>query len=363
MQIIAYRSSIDIDVEFEDGVVVEGKTYDNFKNGCIGNPNRKHTKSATWRLGEESVSKGGQRMKIIAYRSNRDIDVEFEDGTVVQHKTYQNFKNGRIENQNCKAIRKATSYIKSAIERLGEESVAINGQRMRIIAYRGAWDIDVEFEDGTVVEGKTYTNFKNGRIKNSNIVKQRLGEVRIAKNGQKMQIIAYRSSIDIDVEFEDGTVVEGKEYYSFKKGHIKNPNVPYPKPATWRLGEERVAKNGQKMRIVTYRNKRDIDVEFEDGTIVRNKSYQAFNCCNIKNPNRITTDVIHENIVKQRLGEVRIAKNGQKMQIIAYRSNRDIDVEFEDGTVVKNRAYCSFRKGYIKNPNEKKGELKNVDKD
>ena len=49
----------------------------------------------------------------------------------------------------------------------------------------------------------------------------REGELIRAKNGEMMKIVKYRKAIDIDVQFEDGTIVEHKSYYNFKKGLIK----------------------------------------------------------------------------------------------------------------------------------------------
>ena len=39
------------------------------------------------------------------------------------------------------------------------------------------------------------------------------------------------------------------------------------------------------------------------------------------------------------------------MTIIGYRNGNDIDIQFEDGTIVKNRIYRRFKEGKIKNPN------------
>lgn len=37
-------------------------------------------------------------MKIIAYRNKRDIDIQFEDGVIVEHRKYSDFKAGAIKN-------------------------------------------------------------------------------------------------------------------------------------------------------------------------------------------------------------------------------------------------------------------------
>ena len=51
----------------------------------------------------------------------------------------------------------------------------------------------------------------------------RTGEVNYNNQGEKMTIIAYRKAIDIDIQFEDGSVAYNKCYGNFKKGLIKHP--------------------------------------------------------------------------------------------------------------------------------------------
>lgn len=54
----------------------------------------------------------------------------------------------------------------------------------------------------------------------------RLNETRINNNGEEMRIIRYGNRNDIDVQFDDGTIVENRRYDAFKKGDIKNPMTP-----------------------------------------------------------------------------------------------------------------------------------------
>ncbi len=51
-----------------------------------------------------------------------------------------------------------------------------------------------------------------------------------------------------------------------------------------------------------------------------------------------------------RTGEVAYNNNGEKMTIVRYGNVRDIDIQFDDGTIVEHKAYCSFKNGLIKNP-------------
>ncbi len=57
---------------------------------------------------------------------------------------------------------------------------------------------------------------------------------------------------------------------------------------------------------------------------------------------------------ERREGMERIQNCGMKAKIFCYRLAQDIDVRFEDGTIVRNKAYSSFKAGSINNPNMKK---------
>jgi hypothetical protein len=50
-------------------------------------------------VGEESISnQSHQKMTIINWRNTNDIDIQFEDGTIVYHKAHINFKRGEVKN-------------------------------------------------------------------------------------------------------------------------------------------------------------------------------------------------------------------------------------------------------------------------
>ena len=60
------------------------------------------------------------------------------------------------------------------------------------------------------------------RAKNDKVV----GEVGYNNNGERMTIVRYGNYYDIDVQFDDGTIVEHRRYGHFLKGQIKNPYFP-----------------------------------------------------------------------------------------------------------------------------------------
>lgn len=167
------------------------------------------------RLGETRMMNCGMKATIIRYGNATDIDVRFEDGSVVEHKAYGNFKRGGIVNPNIRAFVK---------DRLGETRMMNCGMEATIIRYESAKDMDVCFEDGVIVEHKRYRAFENGNIANPNF-NPRLGETKMMNCGMEATIIRYGGSADIDVRFEDGIVVEHREYREFEKGGIINPNI------------------------------------------------------------------------------------------------------------------------------------------
>ena len=223
----------------------------------------------------------------------------------------------------------------SKIDRVGETRVMKCGMEAIIIRYGGATDIDVRFEDGTVVKNRWYGNFKKGEIANPN-VKDRLGEARMMNCGMEATIIRYGGATDIDARFEDGAVAKNKAYGEFKKGGIAHPSTT----AKARLGETRMMNCGMKATIIRYENADDINICFEDGKVVEHKTYRAFK----------KGYIAHQNInvpVENRLGETQMMNCGMEATIIRYENSRDIDVRFKDGKVVGHKAYRAFKKGEI----------------
>ena len=51
-----------------------------------------------------------------------------------------------------------------------------------------------------------------------------------------------------------------------------------------------------------------------------------------------------------RLNEIGFNNNGERMTIVRYGGKNDIDIQFDDGTIVEHRPYCHFKKGRVKNP-------------
>lgn len=297
------------------------------------------------RLDKINIMNNGQKAKIIKYNDSLNIVIQFEDGTTVNTK-YDHFKSGGVSNPSFKK------------NRLGEINKMNNGLKAKIIAYRKAEDVDIQFEDGVIVYNKDYGNFKKGNIKHPHIKATsrkpnvfRVNESKLMNNGQVAKIIAYKKYNDIDLLFEDGTIRKSVQYSNFKNGTLSNPN--YKKKYKQRvnhINETKIMHCGMSATIVDYRKSSDIDVKFEDGTIIKNKQYSSFKCGTIQNPNCKTK---RKTLKDVRIGEIKMMNNGHPAQIINYRTSADVDVSFEDGIIVEHISYSSFLNGSIANPNDK----------
>lgn len=227
--IIAYRSSEDLDVQFEDGNIVTNKTYMSFSQGYIKHPddeisgfNRYKQSFKNERIGETKIMNNGMRATIINYDGRYNVDIQYEDGVIIKGICYSSWVKGETKHPAVKTPHKPRV---SEEDLKGKTNVMSNGMRATIIAAKNVKDIDIQFEDGNIVEHATYSAFKSGHICHPDKKGNRLGEIRMMSNGMECTIIAYRSSRDIDVKFEDGTEVFNRSYISFQKGSIRNPNV------------------------------------------------------------------------------------------------------------------------------------------
>lgn len=176
-----------------------------------------------------------------------------------------------------------------------------------------------------------------------------IGMTVIASNGQQMECIDYKNVYDITVRFEDGTIIDHAYKSSFLKGHIKNPNKPcrnnnIAKARIARskyIGMKVKAKSGLMMECIDYVDSRNITVRFDNGMTRSNIGVTEF-----------LQGQVRENKSQKYVGMTAVSRNnGQLMKCTQYFGNRNITVEFDDGTVVYNKAIASFLKGTIRNPN------------
>lgn len=91
MKCVDYVDNNNLTVEFEDGTRVVTNASQ-FKEGTVKNPNILKNKY----IGFETYSTCGLKMKCIKCDKTSEVVIEFEDETIVEHKTAKNLLNGKI---------------------------------------------------------------------------------------------------------------------------------------------------------------------------------------------------------------------------------------------------------------------------
>lgn len=98
------------------------------------------------------INKKGEHIRITRWGGVRDIDVLFEEtGETRTVKSFDNIRNGKI-------VSMALSETKKK-EAVGKKIRNRQGINMEIVRYRNAGDLDVRFEDGTIVSERAYRFF------------------------------------------------------------------------------------------------------------------------------------------------------------------------------------------------------------
>ena len=284
MVIIAYRSSHDLDVKFEDGYIKEHTAYKEFCRGSVGNPNFSYQKElADIRIGESSINTQGLEMTITAYRNSKDVTVRFADGEVV-HCDYGRFKSGSVQNPKYKRYKGGlrTAY------RLGETNVNTQGDQMKIIEYNSADDISVQFDDGLIRTHTSYDVFKSGKLRHPNKTFSALQENLIGKEfvlncEEVVTVIQVNSCSDLTIQFKDGTTRDGIRLAELSKGYIRHPDETLDAHIMQRNGKHKLSNCGIFMQIVDYAASDKVAIQFETG-YVKQTRYREFHKGKVGHP-------------------------------------------------------------------------------
>lgn len=367
--IIGYRKFNDIDIQFDDGTIVRHCSLSAFKGCRIQHPKYKivlNNDEAVGRhiIGESNMMSCGLEATIIAYRSSRDIDIQFSDGAIAANKNYGNFRKGKIDHPYTKpsasyAERVIAGFLKAAkIDFQSEWSDAtLRGENQKKPLY-----FDFAIFDNTrnvvlLIEYQGMQHFKEiemfGGAKSYKRLKmhdQRKKDYAQINHIPLLEIPYSISSLEDIVSFLNGELRNYSAISSFVSPPIRVDSIDISDLNSTRIGETNLMKCGMHATITAYRSSSDIDVQFEDGTILCGVSYRRFVLKDL-----ITKETSNKaKIAKKRIGETNVMKNGMTATIIRYGNTFDIDIQFCDGTIRKNQSYSNFTNGNIGNPNFKK---------
>lgn len=225
-----------------------------------------------------------------------------------------------------------------------------NGQLATVIEYRNSKHMTVQFEDGTIVNDVYKVHFDAGKVSNPNYYRlSRISEVNRMSNGQLAKVVEYRSSSDIDVEFEDGTIVNNVRYDHFKSGAIANPSLHKYQARIDNASIVGVTKEmncGLLATCIEYNGCYDLTVQFETGEIVYKRSKLDFLRGEIVSPS------LPKYFANRRVdltGISKIMNNGLKATVVED-NNGIITIQFADGYIVSNKTRSNFRNGSIAHP-------------
>ena len=186
------------------------------------------------------------------------------------------------------------------------------------------------------------------------------GVTRMTRDGKLMTIIRFKDYWDFDVQFEDGKIVEHVKFSEFDEGVLDSDY--YFKNSPESVGEVKWIDEKQMATLIRYGSDTDIDVQFEDGTILKNIWYVEFRYGLFEPYGRssdyggfnYTLNYLAENSREKWAGKVVMANCGLKMKILEYYSSQNVTVLFEDLTVVRQKTFSSFKKGSIGHPKFKR---------
>ena len=105
---------------------------------------------------------------------------------------------------------------------IGEEYFSNSGDHAIIVRYIGANDVWISFDDG-YVKKTSMRNLKGGsfcRYGKKEFKEMRMNESKRMNNGMIATIIEYRNANDIDIQFENGTIIQHRKYCHFINGEI-----------------------------------------------------------------------------------------------------------------------------------------------
>jgi len=169
----------------------------------------------------------------------------------------------------------------------------------------------------------------------------RLGEEKLQKCGLKAKITEYRLAGDMTVQFEDGKIVDHVDYYAFVNGNLNyNKTAREQSVKSHRVGEKCVCSNEMIATIIAYRSYHDIDVQFDDGLVVEHISYARFYQCSVPHPNHKPI-MQKPKLMKQHIGLRKRTLDGYR-ELLDVHDDGTVDYLDDDGSVVKNAGSWDF---------------------
>ena len=121
------------------------------------------TKRVVSILGKSVEMNCGMIATVIKDNGYKDITVQFEDGTIVEHCRHNKFREGKIRNPNIPKITQQKEP-KEKASYVGRTAVMNCGFKATVIEDFGCNNITVQFEDGLIRKNCRRDKFREGKI-------------------------------------------------------------------------------------------------------------------------------------------------------------------------------------------------------
>lgn len=87
--------------------------------------------------------------------------------------------------------------------------------------------------------------------------------------GLEAEIINYRSTIDVDIKFSNGTKIKHRRYNDFTRGLIRHPHAKrFKKYMHQRIGDKQTQNCGLEAEIIDYQLAKNITIMFSDNIML-----------------------------------------------------------------------------------------------
>ena len=325
--IIAYRSYKDIDVEFENGVVRTHRAMCHFKSGSISPTG----KNRPLRIGDTFVNGQGLTYKVIDFIDHDNVTIQFEDGTIIKNRSSGDVRQGISTNPNYDRYFGVSRFIR----KLGCNATIISRNN------NFANKITIQDEHGTVYGNQRLSTFLNGGFNRE----MRIGERQKMNCGMSAEIIDIKTANNITIRFDDGSTVKTNSK-SFYAGTTKHPTIRKGYVPKNHVYETATSIDGYKATIIEYTDPETMTIEFEDKSRRTDVGYNNF----FQNAffSRKYMDETYYN-------KWFLQKNGLHCRIYKRYTDTTFDVVFEDGTIVTHEKdsrinYKIMTNGHIQHP-------------
>lgn len=220
---------------------------------------------------------------------------------------------------------------------IGYEGFAVTGEHFIVVDYQGRKNILIRFDCG-MEKNTTSTLIKQGKIKYIKKGKAPLYNVGCkvtSKEGIVGEIVNVDKRKDkIEIIFTNG-VTKIFSASTLKGGFSSNPQ------ASVKNGDVYETSNYGKVTVTDYRNAREVEVVFEDGTKTITQA-TSLRLGNVGHPKSGTPE-----------GFQFTNNDGVKGKVLTYHDPLNVDVLWEDGTVTYNHAAANIKLGGVYCPSFK----------